>query len=84
MANITKSPPCVHVFQSTVSECTLVSLLAARKTKILELKETEADTDDSVLNSRLVAYASDQVRCSREGLTAVSMTYIMPWPPLAF
>ncbi|NWR16293.1 DCHS decarboxylase, partial [Emberiza fucata] len=48
------------VLQSTVSESTLVALLAARKNKILELKVSEPDTDESSLNSRLVAYASDQ------------------------
>ncbi|KAG8001271.1 Histidine decarboxylase [Nibea albiflora] len=49
------------VLQSTVSESTLVALLAARKDKILQLRaEVDQDVDDSVLNSRLVAYASDQ------------------------
>lgn len=47
--------------QSTVSESTLVALLAARKNKILEMKVSEPDTDESSLNSRLIAYASDQV-----------------------
>lgn len=48
--------------QSTVSESTLVALLGARKDKILQLRaELDQDVDDSVLNSRLVAYASDQV-----------------------
>lgn len=48
--------------QSTVSESTLVALLAARKHKILQLRaELEQEVDDSVLNSRLVAYASEQV-----------------------
>ncbi|MBN3313403.1 DCHS decarboxylase, partial [Atractosteus spatula] len=48
------------VLQSTVSESTLISLLAARKAKILEMKEAEPAADESVLNSRLIAYASDQ------------------------
>lgn len=47
--------------QSTVSESTLVALLAARKNKILEMKLSEPDADESSLNSRLIAYASDQV-----------------------
>lgn len=48
--------------QSTVSESTLVALLAARKDKVLQLQaELDQQLDDSVLNSRLVAYASDQV-----------------------
>lgn len=39
-----------------------MALLAARKDKILQLRaELDQDVDDSVLNSRLVAYASDQV-----------------------
>lgn len=39
-----------------------MALLAARKDKILQLRaELDHDIDDSVLNSRLVAYASDQV-----------------------
>lgn len=39
-----------------------MALLAARKDKMLQLRpELEQDVDDSVLNSRLVAYASDQV-----------------------
>lgn len=49
--------------QSTVSESTLVALLAARKNKILEMKLSEPDADESSLNSRLIAYASDQVGC---------------------
>lgn len=44
-----------------MSESTLVALLAARKNKILEMKLSEPDTDASLLNSRLIAYASDQV-----------------------
>lgn len=47
--------------QSTVSESTLVALLAARKNKILEMKLSEPDAHESSLNSRLIAYASDQV-----------------------
>uniref|UniRef100_A0AAY4DUY6 Histidine decarboxylase n=1 Tax=Denticeps clupeoides TaxID=299321 RepID=A0AAY4DUY6_9TELE len=58
------------ILQSTVSECTLVSLLAARNDKILHLKELEADVDDSVINSRLIAYASDQL-CATLGTTGV-------------
>ncbi|OWK62109.1 Histidine decarboxylase [Lonchura striata] len=58
------------VLQSTVSESTLVALLAARKNKILEMKVSEPDTDESSLNSRLVAYASDQV-CATLGTTGV-------------
>ncbi|KAJ3593100.1 hypothetical protein NHX12_005437 [Muraenolepis orangiensis] len=49
------------IIQSTVSESTLVALLAARKDRILKLQaELDQQVDDSVLNARLVAYASDQ------------------------
>ncbi|XP_030620695.1 histidine decarboxylase [Chanos chanos] len=64
------------ILQSTVSECTLVSLLAARKDKILQLKEAEPDTDDSVLNSRLIAYASDQAHSSVEKAGLISLIKI--------
>uniref|UniRef100_A0A674ADG7 Histidine decarboxylase n=1 Tax=Salmo trutta TaxID=8032 RepID=A0A674ADG7_SALTR len=52
------------ILQSTVSESSLVALLAARKARIQQEKRTDPadrDLDDSVVNSRLVAYASDQV-----------------------
>uniref|UniRef100_A0A667WPE3 Histidine decarboxylase n=1 Tax=Myripristis murdjan TaxID=586833 RepID=A0A667WPE3_9TELE len=59
------------ILQGTVSESTLVALLAARKDKILQLRaELDQDVDDSVLNSRLVAYASDQL-CATLGTTGV-------------
>uniref|UniRef100_A0A3Q3AVJ3 Histidine decarboxylase n=1 Tax=Kryptolebias marmoratus TaxID=37003 RepID=A0A3Q3AVJ3_KRYMA len=59
------------VLQSSVSESTLVALLAARKDKILQLRaELDQDVDDSVLNARLVAYASVQL-CSTLGTTGV-------------
>lgn len=47
--------------QSTVSESTLIALLAARKNKILQMKSSEPEADESILNARLVAYTSDQV-----------------------
>lgn len=49
--------------QSTVSESTLIALLAARKDKILAMKASEPGADESSLNARLIAYASDQVSC---------------------
>ncbi|XP_076144338.1 histidine decarboxylase [Alosa pseudoharengus] len=64
------------VLQSTVSECTLISLLAARKDKILQLKKLEADTDDSVINSRLIAYASDQAHSSVEKAGLISLVKV--------
>uniref|UniRef100_A0A7N8X2L4 Histidine decarboxylase n=1 Tax=Mastacembelus armatus TaxID=205130 RepID=A0A7N8X2L4_9TELE len=59
------------ILQSTVSESTLVALLAARKDKILQLRaELNQDVDDSILNSRLVVYTSDQL-CATLGTTGV-------------
>uniref|UniRef100_A0A8D2LT19 Histidine decarboxylase n=1 Tax=Varanus komodoensis TaxID=61221 RepID=A0A8D2LT19_VARKO len=58
------------ILQSTVSESTLIALLAARKNKILEMKVSQPDIDDSTLNSHLIAYASDQV-CATLGTTGV-------------
>lgn len=54
--------------QSTVSESTLIALLAARKNKILEMKASEPGADESSLNGRLVAYASDQVSCPPQAI----------------
>ncbi|XP_065808872.1 histidine decarboxylase [Labrus bergylta] len=65
------------ILQSTVSESTLVALLAARKDKILQLRaEIDQDVDDSVLNSRLVAYASDQAHSSVEKAGLISLVKI--------
>uniref|UniRef100_A0ACB8E5U9 Uncharacterized protein n=2 Tax=Sphaerodactylus townsendi TaxID=933632 RepID=A0ACB8E5U9_9SAUR len=61
------------ILQSTVSESTLVALLAARKNKILEMKASEPDMDESTLNSRLVAYASDQAHSSVEKAGLISL-----------
>ncbi|KAG7218272.1 hypothetical protein INR49_010330 [Caranx melampygus] len=62
---------------STVSESTLVALLAARKDKILQLRaELDQDVDDSVLNSSLVAYASDQAHSSVEKAGLISLVKI--------
>ncbi|CAB1338936.1 unnamed protein product [Coregonus sp. 'balchen'] len=67
------------ILQSTVSESSLVALLAARKARIQQLKRTEAadrDLDDSVVNSRLVAYASDQAHSSVEKAGQISLVKI--------
>ncbi|NXC99627.1 DCHS decarboxylase, partial [Certhia familiaris] len=64
------------VLQSTVSESTLVALLAARKNKILDMKVSEPDTDESSLNSRLIAYASDQAHSSVEKAGLISLVKI--------
>ncbi|XP_078540878.1 histidine decarboxylase [Lissotriton helveticus] len=64
------------VLQSTVSESTLIALLAARKNKILEMKVREPETDESSLNSRLVAYASDQAHSSVEKASLISLVKV--------
>ncbi|KAJ8393096.1 hypothetical protein AAFF_G00067790 [Aldrovandia affinis] len=64
------------ILQSTVSECTLVALLAARKAKIMELRESGDEADSSVLNSRLIAYASDQAHSSVEKAGLISLVKI--------
>ncbi|XP_036390575.1 histidine decarboxylase [Megalops cyprinoides] len=64
------------ILQSTVSECTLVALLAARKAKILELQVSEVGADESMLNSRLIAYASDQAHSSVEKAGLISLVKI--------
>uniref|UniRef100_A0A8C7BTN8 Histidine decarboxylase n=1 Tax=Neovison vison TaxID=452646 RepID=A0A8C7BTN8_NEOVI len=61
------------VLQSTVSESTLIALLAARKDKILEMKASEPGTDESSLNARLIAYASDQAHSSVEKAGLISL-----------
>nr|XP_019787198.2 histidine decarboxylase isoform X4 [Tursiops truncatus] len=61
------------VLQSTVSESTLIALLAARKNKILEIKASEPGADESSLNARLVAYASDQAHSSVEKAGLISL-----------
>ncbi|XP_062998861.1 histidine decarboxylase isoform X2 [Elgaria multicarinata webbii] len=61
------------ILQSTVSESTLIALLAARKNKILEMQASEPDIDDSTLNSRLIAYASDQAHSSVEKAGLISL-----------
>ena len=70
------------VIQTTSSEATFVALLAARTEAILRIRE-EADCmeelDDAEINSRLVAYCSDQAHSSVEkaGLIGlVKMRYI--------
>ncbi|KAM8877264.1 histidine decarboxylase [Synchiropus picturatus] len=65
------------ILQGTVSESTLVALLAARKDKILQLRpEIDQDVEDSVLNSKLVAYASDQAHSSVEKAGLISLVKI--------
>ncbi|XP_035670957.1 histidine decarboxylase-like [Branchiostoma floridae] len=48
------------VIQGTVSESTLVSMLAARAEAVRKLKEQVPDAEESDITGRLVAYCSDQ------------------------
>ncbi|KAJ6225017.1 hypothetical protein RDWZM_003562 [Blomia tropicalis] len=68
------------VIQTTASEATLVSLLAARTEMIRRVKDEMDDSlEDAYINSRLVAYCSDQAHSSVEkaGLIGlVKMRYI--------
>ncbi|XP_075064030.1 histidine decarboxylase isoform X1 [Mixophyes fleayi] len=61
---------------STVSESTLIAILAARKDKILSMKISEPDSDDSNLNSRLIAYASNQAHSSVEKAGLISLVKV--------
>ncbi|KAK2587138.1 hypothetical protein KPH14_002896 [Odynerus spinipes] len=67
------------VIQTTASEATLVALLAARTRAIRDVQESEPDQTPAEINSRLVAYCSDQAHSSVEkaGLIGlVKMRYI--------
>ncbi|XP_051158374.1 histidine decarboxylase [Leptopilina boulardi] len=67
------------VIQTTASEATLVSLLAARTRIIKEIQQTEPHLSPAEINSKLVAYCSDQAHSSVEkaGLIGlVRMKYI--------
>ena len=48
-------------FQTTASESTFVSLLAARSEAIKRCRVSHPDLDPAEVNARLVAYCSDQV-----------------------
>lgn len=52
------------VIQTTASEATLVCLLAARTRAIRDIQETDPELLPAEINSRLVAYCSDQVCCT--------------------
>ncbi|XP_060823214.1 histidine decarboxylase isoform X3 [Bombus pascuorum] len=67
------------VIQTTASEATLVCLLAARTRAIRDVQQNEPDRFPAEINSRLVAYCSDQAHSSVEkaGLIGlVRMKYI--------
>ena len=52
----------LYVLQTTASESTFVSLLAARSEAIKRVRQTAPELEDAEINARLVAYCSDQVR----------------------
>ncbi|CAH0762342.1 unnamed protein product [Bemisia tabaci] len=54
------------VIQTTASEATFVCLLAGRTEAITRYKEIHPDLEDAEINSRLVAYCSDQAHSSIE------------------
>ncbi|XP_052120478.1 histidine decarboxylase [Frankliniella occidentalis] len=67
------------VIQTTASESTFICLLAGRTEAIRRYKERCPDLEDAEINSRLVAYTSDQAHSSVEkaGLIGlVQMRYI--------
>ncbi|XP_075221341.1 histidine decarboxylase-like [Lycorma delicatula] len=67
------------VIQTTSSEATFICLLAGRTEVIRRYKEINPDFEDAEINSRLVAYCSDQAHSSVEkaGLIGlVKMRYI--------
>ncbi len=47
--------------QGTASEATLVALLGAKAKIIQKVKEEDADAQDSIVTSKLVAYASGNI-----------------------
>ncbi|XP_046683668.1 histidine decarboxylase-like [Homalodisca vitripennis] len=67
------------VIQTTASEATFISILAGRTMAIQRFRESQIGLEDAEINSRLVAYCSDQAHSSVEkaGLIGlVKMRYI--------
>ncbi|KAK8385970.1 hypothetical protein O3P69_010605 [Scylla paramamosain] len=74
-----KDAPGGGVIQTTASEATFVCLLAARTEAIQRYQQDDPEIEDAEINSRLVAYCSDQAHSSVEkaGLIGlVKMRYI--------
>jgi len=77
--HLNKDSPGGGVIQTNASESTFVCLLAARTEAIHRYQEEYPDMEDAEINSRLVAYCSDQAHSSVEkaGLIGlVKMRYI--------
>ncbi|XP_063976272.1 histidine decarboxylase [Diachasmimorpha longicaudata] len=64
------------VIQTTASEATLVCLLAARTRTIRAIQESEPDRSPAEINSRLVAYCSDQAHSSVEKAGLIGLVQI--------
>ncbi|KAK2717342.1 histidine decarboxylase-like [Artemia franciscana] len=67
------------VIQTTASEATFVALLAGRTEMFRKYKAIEPDTEEAEINSRLVAYCSDQAHSSVEKaglISLVKMRYV--------
>lgn len=60
-------------FQSSASECILVSMLAARAQAIKNLKRENPDTEDSAFLPRLVAYCSQEAHSCVEKAAMISL-----------
>ena len=54
----------LYNFQGTASEATLVCLLGARAKAIAAAKVQFPDMEDAIIQSKLVAYTSDEVLCT--------------------
>lgn len=61
------------VIQTTASESTLIGLLAGRTLAIRRFHEHTTGLQDSDINSRLVAYCSDQAHSSVEKAALIGM-----------
>ncbi|XP_071500096.1 aromatic-L-amino-acid decarboxylase-like [Diadema antillarum] len=68
------------VIQGSASECTLVTMLAARTAALRKLKEKHPDVEDGVLLTKLVAYCSNLAHSSVEkaGIISFVKTHQLP------
>ncbi|XP_044265620.1 histidine decarboxylase isoform X2 [Tribolium madens] len=64
------------VIQTTASEATLISLLAGRWQAIKKYKELYPDAENGEINSKLVAYCSDQAHSSVEKAALIGLVHI--------
>ena len=66
------------VIQTTASESTFVCLLAGRTEAIKRYQKMFPDMEDADINSRLVAYCSDQARTTQ--LSGLQTNYLKICP----